>query len=128
MKLNTAPKVMLADSVIAIPTPAPNAEKESKEEMSEVLLAFKERAKREQQRYWDAVDSEYYTVLCFQTRAQRDEFLEKAGLLNLGDRGERYLDGLKVAEILGIPIDSPTPTMPKLRKCPKDMAKLVLNT
>ena len=129
MKLNTTPTVILSQSSVkpVAPTPDRNVEVDSKQEMSEVLRAFKERAKREQKRYWDAVDSEYYTVVCFQTRAQRDEFLEKSGLSAVvGNRGARYLDGLEVAQVLGISVDSPTPPMPKLRRATKDVAALIL--
>ncbi len=87
-------------------------EVQAAEEVSELLKGFRERAAREQTRYEDATDSEYWVAVCFQTREQKDEFLQKSGLLSLGDK---YLDGLKVARKLGISIESPTPPMPKLR-------------
>jgi hypothetical protein len=67
-------------------------------------------------------DPEYWCVICFQNRKQKEEFLEKLQLLDLGDK---YLDGLKVAERLGVeiePINLPRPKTPKtpvlLRKVP----------
>ncbi len=82
------------------------------DEANEVLAGFKERASRETQRYEDATDSEFWIALCFQTRAQKEEFLEKLGLLELGDK---YLDGMAVAEVLGVKLESPIPPMPQIR-------------
>ena len=58
-------------------------------------------------------DPEYFLCICFQTRAQKEEFLGKLALLDLGDK---YLDGLKVAQRLGIeiePINLPRTSTPK---------------
>lgn len=82
------------------------------EEISELLQGFRDRAGREQQRYEDATDSEYWFAVCFQTRAQKDEFLQKMGWVAIGDK---YLDGLKVARKLGVTITAETPAMPVLR-------------
>ena len=62
------------------------------------------------------LDTEYYAILCFQSRAQKEEFLGKIGWLDLGDK---YLDGLKVAERLKVeiePINLPQPAPPKMPK------------
>ncbi|MBF6333335.1 hypothetical protein [Nocardia transvalensis] len=47
-------------------------------------------------------DSEYWIAICFRSREQKEEFLRKAELTELGDK---YLDGEKAAEILGIELD-----------------------
>lgn len=99
-----------------------DVERDSLEEMSEVLKGFKQRAQQEEGRYWQTVDSEYWVCLCFQTREQKEEFLQKLGLLMLGDK---YLDGLEVAQKLGVEIESPTPPMPRLR-IPADMKGIAL--
>lgn len=49
-------------------------------------------------------DSEYWIAICFRSRDQKEEFLRKAGLTELGDK---YLDGEKAAGILGIELDEP---------------------
>jgi hypothetical protein len=82
------------------------------DEVNEVLAGFKSRAKQENQRLDDVTDSEFWFAMCFQTRAQKDEFLEKAGWEELGDK---YLDGMAVAEIMDIKLESPIPPMPKTR-------------
>lgn len=74
---------------------------DSEREFSEVLRQFKARDSRDRKRQEDADDAEYFTVLVFQTKAQRDEFVAA-----VGEDGpdHQYLDGLRVAEKLGITI------------------------
>jgi hypothetical protein len=119
--LNLSNNITLAGSGITLagqdddpePMPGPEeAEAEAQAEVSEILSGFRGRAKREDQRFVDATDSEYWVAVCFQTREQKDEFLQKARLADLGDK---YLDGMAVARILGIRLDSRIPTMPQLR-------------
>ncbi|MBL8387001.1 MAG: hypothetical protein JNK17_02070 [Hydrogenophaga sp.] len=68
-------------------------------ETSAVLAAFKARAKAEQERFTLATDSEYWVAVCFQTREQKEHFLEVTKLLKAGDK---YIDGALVAKVLGI--------------------------
>lgn len=70
------------------------------------LEALQERSRREKAVYWDAVDSEFWVALCFHTRLHKEAFLRHAHLTELGDK---YLDGQKVAEVLGIPMPPPPP-------------------
>lgn len=80
-------------------------EQSAENEMSEVLRQLLERRKAQQDRFRVARDPEFFVVLCFQSRAQRNEFLEKSGW---GVEDERYLNGLQVCRLLGIdvqPID-----------------------
>jgi hypothetical protein len=79
---------------------------------NEHLTSFKERSQKENDRFTDMVDGNFYTTLVFQTGEQCREFCKKCGipdgLQNL------FLDGLKVAEHLGIEITSPTPPLRSL--------------
>lgn len=68
-------------------------------EISATLAAFKQRAKQEQDRFILATDSEYWVGLCFQTRAQKEHFLQAVNLLQHGDK---YLDGELLARRMGI--------------------------
>jgi len=63
---------------------------------------FRARTKRENERMLDAIDTEFWFAVCFQTRKQKVQFLELAKLINLG---AKYLDGWEVAKILGITLD-----------------------
>lgn len=47
-------------------------------------------------------DSEFWIALCFKDRAAKERFLRVLHLFELGDK---YLDGHKVAAILGVNID-----------------------
>jgi hypothetical protein len=70
-------------------------------EISETLKLFLE-AKKERRDAWRLkVDTEYWFAVCFQSREQKNEFLEKMGIIHLGDK---YIDGLKLSEKLGVPI------------------------
>lgn len=77
------------------------------------FAAFKERAQNENARLLDATDSEFWFSVCFQTREQKEEFLKKAGLFDIGDK---YIDGLKVAAKMGINLESPVPPNRKIVK------------
>lgn len=71
-------------------------------ELNAVQQAFRDRAKREEERFRLATDSEYWFVLCFKTRADKETFLTRAKLLGIGDK---YLDGYAAARVLGVPMD-----------------------
>jgi hypothetical protein len=66
-------------------------------------------------------DSEYWIAVCFQSRAQKEEFLRNAGLIADGDK---YLDGQLVARKLGIALTPPPPPLKqgKIDKTWADMA------
>ena len=83
---------------------------QKKEELSELLKKFKAQSKEERKTFIENVDSEYWVAICFQSREQKDEFLVQAGLAQYGDK---YLDGMDVAEHMGIHISHLTP---KIRK------------
>lgn len=96
----------------------PVAEKK-KAEMSELLKKFKESAKEEQRLFQQNIDSEYWVAICFQNREQKEEFLRLAGWMQFGDK---YLDGLEVAEKMGMKIGhlTPKPRKVKIDKTWKD--------
>lgn len=111
---------------LLLETDQPPAEEVALAEIEELQAGFKARAQREDQRFEDATDSEFWVALCFQTRAQKDEFLRKAGWLEIG---EKYLDGMLVALKLGISLDSRVPPLPHhnidrrllaLTECPRE--------
>lgn len=98
----------------APPMTPDSVEAEALAEVSEVLAGFKGRADREEQRYEDATDSEYWVALCFQTRAQKEEFLDKVGW-SRDLHGDKYLDGMLMAETLGVELESRVPPLPEAR-------------
>jgi hypothetical protein len=78
-------------------------------EILEALQQFKQKATREEQRMLDATDSEFWVALCFQNRAQKEEFLRRLDILDLGDK---YLDGMAVANRLAIDLETTFEGMP----------------
>lgn len=75
---------------------------DARAELNAVQQGFRDRAKREEQRFLLATGSEYWFVLCFKTREDKERFLKQAKLFAIGDK---YLDGYAVARALGIPMD-----------------------
>lgn len=76
-------------------------EADSAAELDALAKGFRERTKREDERFRLATDSEYWFAVCFRTREDKEAFLRAARLMALGDK---YLDGYAVARTLGIPM------------------------
>lgn len=88
--------------------------------MSEALRQIIERKKATQERFRVATDPEFYFLVCFQSREQKEEFLNKADWIDLG---ERFLNGLDVARKMNIDIAA-IPIEPlKLRGKPHKFSK-----
>lgn len=91
-------------------------------EAEAILEAIKREKALRRDAYRLLVDSEFWFAVCFQSREQKEEFLR---LIGWGDLGDKYLNGLAIAERLDLPIEpinlpmKPTRAMPKLlRKTP----------
>jgi len=65
---------------------------------------FKSRAKAEADRFRLSTDSEYWFCVCFKSRAQKDAFMAGARWIEFGT--DKYIDGTRLAESLGVPIPS----------------------
>jgi len=98
-------------------------ETECAEAGEKFLTAFEERAKNEQARLQDATDSEFWIAVCFQTREQKEEFLQKTGIAQFGDK---YLDGMKVAKKLGVTLESPVPPNRRIQKFSNEYQKRII--
>lgn len=70
-------------------------------EISAALAAIKAGKKEWRDAYRVLTDPNYYTVVVFQSTDQRDEFLDKAGWRPFG---EKYIDGLALAQYLGVDV------------------------
>jgi hypothetical protein len=99
-------------------------EEVSKAELEALQVAFEKRrdSKASAVAEWmdSALDSAYWVAFCFQTRAQKEQFLRLAGLIGLGDQ---YIDGRKAAKLLGHPVD-PAVSRQRPLKIDKRYAKL----
>lgn len=70
---------------------------DSKRELDAYQKAYRGRAAREDDRFRDATDTEHWFAVCFTSRADKEEFLERFRLIDLGDK---YLDGSLVSKRL----------------------------
>ncbi|SFO82803.1 hypothetical protein SAMN05421810_10192 [Amycolatopsis arida] len=75
---------------------------DSRRELNALQQGFRDRARREAERFRLATDSEYWIAVCFKSREDKERFLRNAGLLAIGDK---YMDGYAVARVLGVPMD-----------------------
>jgi hypothetical protein len=66
-----------------------------------VEAAFKDRASAETKRMADAVDSNFWLCVAFDTRSQKDEFLEAIKAIPERD-GDKYVYGPAFAKLCGI--------------------------
>lgn len=92
-KANPMPKY------VEMPEPTGDAEVDSLADLDAVQLGFRKRAADEGKRFALATDSEYWGVLCFQTREQRNAFFSALGI---DDLASRYINGEEIAKKLGI--------------------------
>lgn len=81
-------------------------------ELTDAQRKFRTDRKNEAKRFVEITDSEFWFCVCFQTREQKDEALKKLGLWEIGDK---YLDGLEVAKVLGVKLDGKTPKLREAR-------------
>ena len=91
------------------PVETGDLEKDSENELNEVLAGFKARARAEDDRFKLATDSEYWVCICLQSRSQVEAFIQALGI---GKGDEKYLDGLKVAKKLGLSQQIPDANVP----------------
>ena len=90
-------------------------------EISALKAAFIERSDKENARYTQAVDSEYWFAVCFQSREQKNEFLKASGLHLWGNK---YIDGKHVAAKLKITLPASLPSK-SLKKLDPKLSALV---
>ena len=80
-----------------------NDEVDTAQEFNEVQKGFMERNRAEQERFRLATDSEYWCCLVFQSREQKEQFLQAMKWMVHGDK---YIDGVKVAKTLNVELNS----------------------
>ena len=99
-------------------------EGDATEEVSVILATILEERKQQRDTWRLKLDTEYWFCVCFQSREQKLEFLEKVGWLSFG---EKYLDGLRCAADLGLGVEPVMlPRVPAELKIPKKLRKEVL--
>lgn len=71
-------------------------------DLTDLQRGFKARAAREDQRFEDNVDSEFWVCVVFQTRHHKERFLKAMGLW---EHGDKYIDGDVLADAIGLEYD-----------------------
>lgn len=95
-------------------------EERADQEISAALQHILDEKKLRRDQYRTMVDHEFWCAICFQNREQKERFLS---LLGLTDLGEKYLDGLKVAERLNVDIEPINLPIKDVRPAPKLLRK-----
>lgn len=101
-----------------------NFEAETKAEISEVLKAFKQRAKDEAAAKEQNVSTEYWFAVYFANQDQRDAFLKAVKLLGLLE--DQYIDGLTFAKALNVAIPQTEIKTPTSFRRPAGVDELVM--
>lgn len=86
-----------SDAVVVVKPPPDYSD------LTDLQRGFKERAAREEQRFRDATDSEYWFCVVFASRDHKERFLRQTGLW---EHGDKYLDGDVFADALGVDYDA----------------------
>ncbi|MCK7676346.1 hypothetical protein [Corynebacterium pygosceleis] len=73
-------------------------------EFSALQSEFADRAKKERKRFQDATDSEFWFAVCFKTRDEKEAFLRALGV-KPKLMGDKYLDGVQLAKLMGIELE-----------------------
>jgi len=101
-------------------------EEEIKQEISEVLAAFKRRAKDEADAMQKNISTDYWFSVYFASQNQRDIFLRALNLLEKMDADGQYVDGITFAQAVGIEVPNEEITIPKSFRKPKGIDDLVM--
>lgn len=96
-------------------------EKECAEELDEIAQGFRDRVKKEDKRFLDVCDSEFYFCCCFTNREQKEEFLSALGL----NPDDRYIDGRELARKINKQLKAPDTEAHKTRAFDRDFIDLV---
>ena len=91
-------------------------EKDCTEELGALEASFRDRMNAENKRFRDMCDTEYWFAVCFSSREQKDEFLEKIGL----DTSGKYIDGKALAMAFRRSIRTPDLEFAGIRPYDKD--------
>lgn len=105
-------------------------EADSKAELAALTQAMKQAANPDTARQFAQAkatamqrnDSEYWVAVCFQSRAQKEEFLRNAGVT--ADDGDKYLDGVILANKLKIHLTPDTAPLLESGKIDPKLAKI----
>lgn len=96
------------------------------QEVSDMMQMIREQRKNNAERFRDVESGEFWFCVCFQSRSQKEEFLQKLlEKFSPGDDvrhfGDKYVSGLALAVMLGIPVNKIDLVVKKNRQAPKSL-------
>lgn len=105
------------------PIAATDTEQIANKEVDDMMTMIKENRRNNAERFRDIEAGEFWFCVCFQSRSQKEEFVKQLlekypGHDNFGDK---YVSGLELAEILGIPVTPIILEVKKNRLAPKPL-------
>jgi len=93
-------------------------------EVDDMMTLIRENRKNNAEHFRDIEAGEFWSCVCFQSRSQRDDFIVKllekySPSKDIDQFGAKYVSGLELAEMLGIPITPIILEVKKNRLAPK---------
>lgn len=95
-------------------------EQTSLKEIQEVESGFRERMKQENDRFRDMCDTEYWFCVCFTSRKQKEEFLEKIGI----ETDLKYIEGKEMARAYKRAMQTPDLEFAKIRPLDREFVNI----
>lgn len=93
------------------------------EDMQELHQAFRDRAQKENKRFMDVTDTDYYFCVCFRSQEQMVEFCESVGI----DPDQIYVDGKEFARKIGRAIKAHDPVLPRQQGGWKELRDIAMD-
>lgn len=87
--------------------PAKSHEEKHRDTVETIRTEFMKRSDADKARFEAATDSEFWVAVCFQSRAQKEAFIDAVNWPGV-DRDTRYVDGVRLAKALDLPIQAET--------------------
>ncbi len=82
----------------------PNIESDAQDEINHIHKEFGKSKQKEIDHYKEQTSTDYYSVIFFKNKAQRQQFYELAKILDIVDESGRFIKGESFAEKLNIPL------------------------
>lgn len=104
-----------------------NAQEAADTEVNDMMAQIRENRRSNAERFRDIEAGEFWFCVCFQSRSQKEEFIQKLldkfnhNGINFGDK---YISGLELASLLGIQVKTITLEAKKNHLAPKSMRGL----
>lgn len=101
----------------------PNIEKDAQEELTELQIQFRQKAKAEKELQDKNTNSDFWSCVIFKTQDERDQFLK---LLGITAEDNQYINGSKLIKALELKMEEIQVKTPGRFRCNKDIFDLSL--